>query len=808
MPAAPSVTVLTIDDERIVRESIRNFLEDSGYRVLEAENGRVGLQVFERESPDLVLVDLRMPEVDGLEVLAALAKRHPDVPVIVVSGTGLIADAVEAVKLGAWDYVLKPIQDMSVLEHAVRKALERARLIRENRKHQAHLEEEVRKQTAELRQSYNSLRREMITRTKAEAALRASEETFRALAENSRDVIVRFDRHMRHMYVNPIVSQIADIPLEEYLGKTHRELGFPEDLVVSWEEAIAQVFDTGRLNRIEFQLPSGMWLDWLLVPEFASGGDVKAVITSARDITERKHAEEALRESEERYRVLFESSSDAIGIIKDTILVDCNQQALDLFQRSREQIVGLHPWVFAQLTQPENADLRAATIKRLRLAAQGHPQFFEWRNKRWDGTEFDSEVSLKRVVLGEEILLQVIVRDVTERKRVEKEKTDLEARLRQAQKMEAVGQLAGGVAHDFNNLLQAIQGYVDMAIGDLPENHPVREDLEQVARAGDRAATLVRQLLTFSRRERLQPQALRLDDLVGDLLKMLQRVLGAHVELVFKANPDLKAIYADPGQVEQVIMNLCVNARDAMAGGGAITVSLENADLDAAFCWRHPWAVPGRYVRLSVADAGEGMSPEVVEHIFEPFFTTKEAGKGTGLGLATVYGVVQQHQGLIDVGSTPGEGTVFNVYFPLKGPGGEEVKQAPERAAVEGGHETILLAEDDELVRALIVRILSGAGYNLLVARDGEEAIDLFEQHHADVDLAVLDVVMPKKGGRAVFDRIRALRPGVGVLFCSAYSMDFLDADALPDENFEFLRKPCGATEMLRAVRSMLSSQG
>ena len=346
----------------------------------------------------------------------------------------------------------------------------------------------------------------------------------------------------------------------------------------------------------------------------------------------------------------------------------------------------------------------------------------------------------------------------------------LEERLRQAQKMEAVGQLAGGVAHDFNNILQAILGYTYMAKLSLEEGSQGQADLDQVINATNRATQLVRQLLAFSRRETLKPQNLDLNEVITNLLKMLRRLIGEHIELEIQTQSDLQPVFADLVQIEQVLMNLCVNGRDAMPNGGKITLATQNYRVSQAEAESYPWAKEGDYVLLSVTDTGVGIPSEVQDRIFEPFFTTKEVGEGTGLGLATVYAIVKQHNGWINLVSEVGQGSTFQVYFPaVAKPGYSFPEQQPGTAVVYGGTETILLAEDDDTLRELALTILQKAGYHVLAARDGEEAIRLFQQNIDTIELVVLDAVMPKQSGRAVYDCIRQDRAELPVLFSTGY---------------------------------------
>lgn len=389
------------------------------------------------------------------------------------------------------------------------------------------------------------------------------------------------------------------------------------------------------------------------------------------------------------------------------------------------------------------------------------------------------------------------------RSSVEDERDTLEKSLRQAQKMEAIGQLAGGIAHDFNNLLQATMGYTDLAMKASPAGSRGLSLLGEAQKASERAAVLVKQLLTFSRREEIRLKPVDLPELLADVLKMLRRIIGEHIELRTSLSPGLKFIYADPVQIDQVLMNLCVNARDAMPQGGSISIEAKNFVVDAGFVQHHPWAKTGEYVCLSISDTGKGMPPEVVERIFEPFFTTKELGKGTGMGLATVYAIVKQHSGLIHVYSEPGQGSTFRVYIPVAEMS-LELQPRGEIEEAKGGSETLLVAEDDEFVRGLTVCVLEEAGYNVLVACDGEEAVRIFARESGRVALCLLDVIMPKKTGRTAFEEMCVIRPGTPVLFVTGYGYQALHSTALPPEEHEVLQKPYEPRMLLRKIREIL----
>jgi signal transduction histidine kinase len=396
--------------------------------------------------------------------------------------------------------------------------------------------------------------------------------------------------------------------------------------------------------------------------------------------------------------------------------------------------------------------------------------------------------------------------DRQDRRNAEEALRRSEDHLRQVQKVEAIGRLAGGVAHDFNNLLTVISGYGDLLLTRLPAGAPMRHEIDEILKAARRAAALTRQLLAFSRRQILEPKVLDLNAVVEESVKMLRRLIGEDVDLRIAPAPDLGHIKADPGQLEQVIMNLAVNARDAMPGGGKLTIETRNVELDAAYAGAHVAVRPGAYVLLAVSDSGTGMDREIMAQIFEPFFTTKGPGKGTGLGLSTVYGIVKQSGGNIWVYSEPGQGTTFKIYLPRVDEAIERPVREREAPTVPRGSETVLVAEDEAELRELVRVILQAHGYTVLAAADGPTAIEICRRHRERIDLMLSDVVMPQMSGRELAVRLAAVRPHMKVIFMSGYTSDAIVHHGVLDPGTAFIQKPFTPDGLARKVREVLDA--
>jgi PAS domain S-box-containing protein len=632
-------------------------------------------------------------------------------------------------------------------------------------------------------------------RKRAEEAVRASEAEMKALFRSMTDVIIVFDRDGRHLKIAPTKTRQLYRPVAERLGKTIREI-FPVDKADLFLVQIQQALLTQHTQRVEYSLDMHGELRWYDASVSPMTDDT--VVWVARDITERKKALAQQQKSEERYRDLVENAHDII-YSHDLAgnYTSMNKAGGKITGYTIEEALKLNitetvaPGYLPKIQESMQRKLsgESVTAYEIEIVAK-------------DGRHIPVEVNTKYVYEdGVAVGIQGIARDVTERRQ-------LEEQLRQSQKMEAIGQLAGGVAHDFNNLLTAINGYTGLALRKIDERSLIKPYLEEVQKAGERAANLTRQLLAFGRKQILQPVSLDLNNIVSDMNKMLRRLIGEDIMLTAKLADGLRTIKADPGQVEQVLVNLVVNARDAMPYGGHLTIETVNVELGIDYAKTHLGVNPGNYVMLAVSDTGTGMSEEVRGRIFEPFFTTKDKDKGTGLGLSTVYGIVQQSGGSIWVYSEPDQGTSFKVYLPE----GDSVIESHERRAVEEevarGSETVLLVEDEDVVRGLAAHILEDAGYRVIKARGGDEAIEFCSQETEPIDLLLTDVVMPEKSGKEVADRVTSMRPRLKVLFMSGYTDEAIVNHGVLDSGIEFIQKPFTPLALSKKVREVLDSNG
>ena len=543
--------------------------------------------------------------------------------------------------------------------------------------------------------------------------------------------------------------------------------------------------------------------DWTRTVPARGSAEATKMATAFNDMTRSlRDQADRLKAAYERFSTVTQSARDAIvSTDVNGRITFWNRSAQTTFGYSESEVLGKP--ITMLMAESDRAPYTAA-LPTPNADDLTFGRIIEVTGVRKDGGMFPSEFSLAALQGAEGTAFTAIIRDVVERKQSQATLQQRDEQLRQAQKMEAIGRLAGGVAHDFNNLLMAIHGYAEMLVQNLDEGDERRSDAEEILKAADRAAGLTRQLLAFSRRQVITQQAVALDQLVEGMQKMLQRLIGPEIEISTEFWPDLTPALADSTQVEQILVNLVINARDAMPAGGKIRIELRNIELDKIGVAAHPGLQPGEYVEMAVSDTGSGMDADTAARIFEPFFTTKEGGKGTGLGLATVYGIVQQNSGAIEVQSRVGHGTTFYIYLPRAEDLGKPAPIKP--VASTAGTETILLVEDDDRVRALVANMLKKNGYKVLLASAGDQALEIAARHHGRIHLLLTDVMMPGLSGRILSERLTAARPDTRVLYMSGYSDDAILRRGVKSAAAYFIQKPFSIDALAHKIRETLSA--
>jgi PAS domain S-box-containing protein len=647
-----------------------------------------------------------------------------------------------------------------------------------------------------------------------EEALRESEEKYRLVVDNMADVIAIMDMNLRFTYVSPSVIRLRGYTAEEVMAQTLEQIMTPESLQIiarvieeemQWEAS--GTADLGRTRILELEEykkdGSTVWLENHLSSFRDKENRLEGIVALSHDITERRQAEKALRESEENLRYILKHDPNAIAVYdKNLHYLAVSDRYLQDYDIEEKNILGKHHYeVFPEMPQ------RWKDVHRRCLAGaieRNDDDYFErpdgsvtynrWECRPW----YQANGEIGGLITYTEV--------TTERKKAEKEREKLQSQLNQAQKMEAVGRLAGGVAHDFNNMLAVILGYTEMALGRVDPAQPLQADLKEIMNAAKRSAAIIRQLLAFARKQTIDPIVLDLNETVEGMLKMLRRLIGEDIDLVWRPDSGLWPVKMDPTQVEQLLANLCVNARDAIAQVGKITIETGNAAFDEAYCADHPGFVPGEYALLAISDDGRGMDRETQDKMFEPFFTTKELGQGTGLGLATVYGVVKQNNGFINVYSEPGKGTTFKIYLARQAVEDVEPQKKSEEAIPRSQGETVLVVEDEVSLLKLASEILDKLGYTVLTAGTPDKALRLVENYTGEIHLLMTDVILPEMNGRDLAKQIKAIRPAMKCLFMSGYTADVIAHRGMLDEGVQFIPKPFSMRELAAKVRTVLGS--
>ncbi len=535
-------------------------------------------------------------------------------------------------------------------------------------------------------------------------------------------------------------------------------------------------------------------------PVFTKDGTVEGGIGIIEDITERKRVQETMQENEERFRTLTETTTTAIFVYSSEYFVYINRASRELTGYSTDELLSMHFW---DVVHPDDRELvRQRGLARLR--GENIPPHYEFRIVRKDGTIRWIDFTSGKIQWQGITAAIGSAFDITERKLAEEEKKKLEDQLLHAQKMEAIGRLAGGVAHDFNNMLNVIIGYAEIVLGNLHQDDLLRKEVEEIIKAAARSASLTQQLLAFSRKQIIKPEVFNVNDMLKDLEKMLRRVIGEHIDMEFILEDRIAHVKADPAQLEQVVMNLAINARDSMINGGKLTIETAAVELNDPYVENHTEVKPGRYVMIAVTDTGHGMDSETKSKIFEPFFTTKERGKGTGLGLATVYGIIKQSGGHIFVYSEPGHGTTFKIYLPCTDaePYSKELTIKEEKHL--GGSEHILVVEDEAKLRRLFEATIPSLGYRLTTAANGDEALILVQERGLKPDLVITDVVMPGIGGVVLVEHLRKIQPDLKVLYMSGYTDNAIVHQGVLDPGTPFIQKPFHIKELAEKINQIM----
>jgi PAS domain S-box-containing protein len=647
-----------------------------------------------------------------------------------------------------------------------------------------------------LRASHEALENRVRQRT---AELQDSAARYRLLFESNPQPMWVFDQEtLAFLAVNAAASRHYGYSREEFLSMTIRDIRPEADVPALLSKLATERTDECDAGGWRHRTKDGRVIDveigWH--PILFNGRQAQLIL--ATDITERREAERMMVERTTCLNALVETSPIAILVLDPNHRVQIvNPAFVRLFGYSPEEVLERNP---DDLIAPEDPELRAEAADFTRDCLSGRPIHSATTRRRKDGKLVEVELYGVPLVEGGRLLgVYAFYQDMTEKK-------ELTDQLRQSQKIEAVGRLAGGIAHDFNNLLTVILGTTDLLLERTGERHPMYEDLKEVHAAGERAAGLTRQLLAFSRKQVLRPEILDVNNLLGGMERMLRRLISEDIELTTSFQTDLWSVRADPGQIEQAVLNLCVNARDAMPRGGQLRLKTENLNVDAAFASRHRGMRTGDYVQITVADTGVGMDGVVRSRLFEPFFTTKEQGKGTGLGLSMVYGIVKQSGGYVWAASEVGQGTVFRIHLPRAEAARGAAVEKPQATPRARGTETILLVEDEPEVRSLVKRVLQSQGYRVLVAERPSEAIEISSRSDVQLDLMVTDVVMPEMDGRELFRRLEPTRPSLPVLYLSGYTPEAILQRGILDSGTAFLQKPFRLDVFAQKVRETLDA--
>ncbi len=802
--------ILIVDDNEDSRVYLERSLKSQGYATSGADNGESALAKAKEWKPNMIISDIMMPEMDGFELCKNIKSNEELKTICFVFYTATFIDNKDrelAISFGASEYIVKPVPPNEFFEiiKNVLKKYENNKLpispqieINKhelNERHVHTLTKKLHKKVSDLEKEREALKKSEKNYQDIAKNLKESEELLRNTFEQAAVGIAHLTPEWRFLRINNRFSEILGYTLDEIKEFTFKDITHPNHLksyIDNTKKLISNNINTHSAEK-RFICKDGsiVWVNLTLSVVRDEFGEPRYLTSVIEDISKRKNAEKEIN-----------MLAHAIKSIRESVCVtDLEENVIfvnDAFVRAygfkRDEIEGKP---LASLRSQKNPpeilnDILPETLK------NGGWQGGIISQKK-DRQEFHSFLSTSIIYdqAKSPVALIEVITDVSER-------VKLEEQLRHSQKMEIVGNLAGGVAHDFNNLLTVINGYTQLLTMGIDKNDPIYSQLEEISNAGKRAENLTRQLLIFSRKEIPQQALLKMSKIVVGIEKMLNRLIGDDIELISDVVDNFDSFYADQGQIEQILMNLIVNARDAMPEGGRILLKSRNVEIKTPILWEDDKLDSGWYLMVAVSDSGFGMTSETIARIFEPFYTTKEVGKGTGLGLSTVYGIVKQWKGFIDVTSEPGKGTTFKIYFPLVKEAHTEVEEVKKVSNFLFGHETILVAEDDDSVRNLVCRVLKMHGYSILEAPHGGSALLKCEQYNDDIHIILCDIVMPEMNGIQLVKRLQTLHPEMKVIFMSGYINNTEMISQIEKKNVAFLQKPFSPDALLKKIREVL----
>lgn len=819
-PAVESARrILIVDDDRDFSNGLADILSGRNCECVCADDLSSALRQLRESMFEIALVDIRLGAESGIDVVREVVSNSMATTCIMMTAHAAVETAIEALRLGAYDYLKKPLKIEELFA-----VLDRCFKLNELRAAKQRAETALEKRNRELGEINARLRQIFESTTRLTSAQR--------LPQIGTALLEEFGRNLRATGGSLYFVENDNLRLVHALDPGHA----PSDLSIRPDSDSPFAFALREKHPLLFPKETGPPLSpsgWsgykgdsaLIVPIIDRNGEPLGVLGlhdripdtfNDQDIEIARilasfgcgaiHLAETvqdLQQSEERYRTLVETMNEGVAILdQDDRIVYANDSLCRMTGFSREDLVGKP---LTAIAPDENAPKSPDQLSRRR---EGKNRPYEIEFPRKTGESIFAIFSPAPILDAEGNFKGsfAVVTDITERKRAERALIKSEEKLRQMQKMEAIGRLAGGVAHDFNNLLTAILGYSDMALDVLDPSGPAYADVEEIKKAGQRASSLTQQLLAFSRKQMLQPQVLNLNLLVADMNRMLHRLIGEHIEFITDFDPNLKPIVFDPSQAQQIVMNLVINARDAMPEGGRLKIVTKNVDIAEADARVKEEIKPGPYALLSFTDTGSGMDEETMARVFEPFFTTKEQGKGTGLGLSTVFGILRQSGGDIQVTSSPSSGTTFNLYLP-QGSALQRVETSDEAALLpQGSLENILLVEDEGAVRRLAARALKKYGYRVVSVEGALAALKLIESGSPDsrFDLLLTDIVMPEMSGKVLVDRVRKIKPDIRILYMSGYDDKMIAEQGTIDPTVALLQKPFRIADLVGKVRAVL----